>query len=169
MAKIDLKDKFIPLKFCGQYSVSVSPSRTLALDEDGEERMPKSFSFKAVVDTLGNAYILPDHIGELGYTVADIVAAALGDKNELEHLERCKEAMQKEYFNLYMLTPRWNHTLWKQAKSFVIEEFNEMKAARGEAQNAIDELPESTTNYDELSIKEASAIAKTAKISKNKA
>ena len=176
MEKINLKGKYIPLKYFSSYSVSVNPSRTQSLDEDGEERMPKAFSFRVVMDKLNNVYIIPlkqetvngKVVDVPAYSLADIVEAASGDKEKQAKIDSYNEQMREEYHNEKMLSPAWNDVLLDQSRELFTNELNEFKASRGQKKNAASEIPEDTTSYEDLNEDEIQTLAGSAKTPKNK-
>ncbi len=186
MAKVNLKGKYIPLKYFASYSITVSPDRAHTTDEDGEERPAKTFAFRVSLDKKNNLYILPikqekNAEGKIvdvpAYSVADIVEAASGDKEKKAKIDTYNASLQKEFANYDMMSLAWQNLLLNGqgsngCKSIFLDDYNLYNRQRAKDAGVTagtilpSDIPSKVTTYETLSPSQVEGLASIAKFPK---
>jgi hypothetical protein len=175
MSIIDLTGKEVPKKFDKDYAMMVTPDANHRLDEDGFTNPKKPLEFRLIMDKLNHVYVLPLTTqlvnGELEdvpyYNLADIVAAASGNLEAQSKIDYYNNMLRESLNSDRVLTHDWNNQLISSVRDKFVKSFDKFKAARGQEQNAEEEVPFVATSYEDLTPSEVQTLASSARAPKS--
>lgn len=179
MPIVDLTGKEVPKKYFRNYMLWINPDNNHRLDEDGFTNHKKPMTIRFVLgpkvpgQKQERLYILPTEmcLSEDGkttvevpmYNLADIVAAGSGNPEAQQKIDSCNDRLRKELNCDEVLTPEWCNKVIRGTRSKFVDVYNQFKEARGQEQNAEEEVPHEAATYEDLTPSEVQYLASAAR------